>query len=92
VTVRGATRLYVLHDDNVLDSSIRPVTNSTAAAATSSGRGGRLVEENSEVADMITMVSMIRAAALAPRASLELMRRIRLTQEYVSHLNGGVRL
>ena len=40
-------------------------------------RGGRLVEETSEVADMITSVSMIRAAALSPRASLELMRRIR---------------
>jgi transcriptional regulator with XRE-family HTH domain len=40
-------------------------------------RGGRLVEETSEVADMITTVSMIRAAALSPRASLELMRRIR---------------
>jgi hypothetical protein len=40
-------------------------------------RGGRLVEEKSEVADMITTVSMIRAAALSPRASLELMRRIR---------------
>jgi Domain of unknown function (DUF5753) len=42
-------------------------------------RGGRLVEENSEVAGMITTVSMIRAAALSPRASLELMRRIRRT-------------
>jgi hypothetical protein len=39
-------------------------------------RGGRLVEEMSEVADMITTSSMIRAAALSPRASLELMRRI----------------
>ncbi len=40
-------------------------------------RGGRLVEDTSEVADMITTVSMVRAAALSPRASLELMRRIR---------------
>jgi transcriptional regulator with XRE-family HTH domain len=40
-------------------------------------RGGRLVEDASEVADMITTVSMVRAAALSPRASLELMRRIR---------------
>jgi transcriptional regulator with XRE-family HTH domain len=40
-------------------------------------RGGRLVEDKSEVADMITTVSMARAAALSPRASLELMRRIR---------------
>jgi hypothetical protein len=36
-----------------------------------------MVEETSEVADMITTVSMIRAAARSPRASLELMRRIR---------------
>jgi transcriptional regulator with XRE-family HTH domain len=40
-------------------------------------RGGRLVEDASEVADMITTVSMVRAAALSPRASLEPMRRIR---------------
>jgi len=40
-------------------------------------RGGRLVEDATEVADMITTVSMVRAAALAPRASLELMRRVR---------------
>jgi hypothetical protein len=40
-------------------------------------RGGRLVEDATEVADMTTTVSMVRAAALAPRASLELMRRIR---------------
>ena len=40
-------------------------------------RGGRLVEDKPEVADMITTVSMIRVAALSPRASLELMRRIR---------------
>jgi hypothetical protein len=33
------------------------------------------VEEKSEVAYMITTVSMIRAAALSRRASLELMRR-----------------
>ena len=40
-------------------------------------RGGRLVEDASEVADMITTVSMVRAAALSPRASLELARRVR---------------
>jgi Domain of unknown function (DUF5753) len=40
-------------------------------------RGGRVVEEHQEVADMMTTVSMIRASALSPRASLDLMRRIR---------------
>jgi hypothetical protein len=40
-------------------------------------RGGRIVEDKCEVADMITTVSMTRAAALSPRASLELMRQRR---------------
>jgi Domain of unknown function (DUF5753) len=40
-------------------------------------RGGRIVEDHSEVAEMMTKVSMIRAAALSRRESLELMRRIR---------------
>jgi transcriptional regulator with XRE-family HTH domain len=40
-------------------------------------RGGRLVEDHAEVAEMMTKVSLIRAAALSRRESLELMRRIR---------------
>jgi transcriptional regulator with XRE-family HTH domain len=51
--------------------------DTAAVCYTECYRGGRLVEDTSEVADMITTVSMVRAAALSPRASLELMRRIR---------------
>jgi hypothetical protein len=39
--------------------------------------GGRLVEEESEVSDLATVVAMLRAAALSPRESLALMRHIR---------------
>jgi hypothetical protein len=54
-------------------------TNPDAATVcyTECYRGGRLVEDQDEVADMVTTVSMVRAAALAPRASLELMGRVR---------------
>ena len=39
--------------------------------------GGRIVEAHTEVADLMTVVSLIRASALSPRKSLELIRRIR---------------
>ncbi len=39
--------------------------------------GGRIVEDHAEVAEMMTTVSMLRASALSPRDSLELMRGIR---------------
>jgi hypothetical protein len=37
-------------------------------------RGGRLVEDKTEVAAMMTTVSLVRAAALSPTASLDLIR------------------
>jgi transcriptional regulator with XRE-family HTH domain len=39
--------------------------------------GGRLVEDESEVSDLATVVAMLRADALSPRDSLALMRTIR---------------
>jgi hypothetical protein len=57
--------------------SVYEFADSPTVCYTECYRGGRLVEDTTEVADMITTVSMVRAAALSPRASLELMRRIR---------------
>lgn len=39
--------------------------------------GGRIVEAPGEVADLMMIVNMIRASALSPRASVELLRKIR---------------
>jgi len=39
--------------------------------------GGRIVEERAEVADLMTVISLIRASALSARDSRELIRRIR---------------
>ena len=39
--------------------------------------GGRLVEASDEVADLMTVVGMLRAAALPPRDSLAFMKQIR---------------
>ena len=39
--------------------------------------GGRIVEGREEVADLMTMISLIRASALSARDSRDLMRRIR---------------
>lgn len=40
-------------------------------------RGGRIVEDDDEVADLFMVVGMLRAAALSPRDSLALMNEIR---------------
>jgi transcriptional regulator with XRE-family HTH domain len=40
-------------------------------------RGGRIVEDPEEVADMTTTMNMIRASALSPRDTLDLMIKIR---------------
>jgi transcriptional regulator with XRE-family HTH domain len=39
--------------------------------------GGRIVEQRGEVADLMTVISLIRASALPPRESRELIRQIR---------------
>jgi transcriptional regulator with XRE-family HTH domain len=40
-------------------------------------RGGRVLEDSDEVADLFTVMGMLRAAALPPRDSLALMKQIR---------------
>jgi transcriptional regulator with XRE-family HTH domain len=40
-------------------------------------RGGRIVEDPEEIADMTTTMNMIRASALSPRDTLDLMTKIR---------------
>jgi transcriptional regulator with XRE-family HTH domain len=40
-------------------------------------RGGRLVDNAKEVAEVVTDLSLIRASALSPRASIEFMRKVR---------------
>jgi hypothetical protein len=57
--------------------SVYEFTDAPTACYTECFRGGRLVEDKSEVPDMMTTVSLVRAAALSPRASLDLMRRVR---------------
>ncbi len=48
-----------------------------AAAYTECKGGGRIVEAPDEVADLMTVLNMVRAAALSPRESIEFMRKIR---------------
>lgn len=51
--------------------------NAPAVCYTECYRAGRLVDDPGEVADMMMTLNMIRASALSPRDSLEMMRRIR---------------
>jgi hypothetical protein len=44
---------------------------------TECNRGGRLIEDHAEVAEMMTKINMIRVSALSPRASVDLMRKTR---------------
>lgn len=39
-------------------------------------RGGRLVEEPSEVAELMTTIAAVRASALSPRATLDMLRNL----------------
>jgi Domain of unknown function (DUF5753) len=39
--------------------------------------GGRIVEDSEEVADLLTVLALLRAAALSPRDSLVLLKEIR---------------
>jgi transcriptional regulator with XRE-family HTH domain len=48
-----------------------------AVGYTECHRGGRIVEDVDEVADLLMVIGMLRAAALSPRDSLALMKEIR---------------
>jgi transcriptional regulator with XRE-family HTH domain len=51
--------------------------NAPTVCYTECYRGGRLVDDPGEVADIMMTLNMLRASALSPRDSLEMMRRIR---------------
>jgi transcriptional regulator with XRE-family HTH domain len=57
--------------------SVYEFTSAPAVGYTECYAGGRIVEARAEVADLITMINLIRASALSQRASLELLRTIR---------------
>jgi hypothetical protein len=52
-------------------------TESPSVCYTECYSGGRIVEGRAEVADLMTVISLIRASALSARDSRELIRRIR---------------
>jgi transcriptional regulator with XRE-family HTH domain len=57
--------------------SIYEFRGAPSVCYTECNRGGRLIEDHAEVAEMMTKINMIRVSALSPRASAELMRQIR---------------
>lgn len=57
--------------------SIFEFAEAPAVCYTECYSGGRIVEARAEVADLMTVMSLIRASALPPRESRELIRRIR---------------
>lgn len=57
--------------------SIFEFRESPSVCYTECDHGGRVVEDRAEVAEMVNKVSMIRVSALAPRASADLIRKIR---------------
>jgi transcriptional regulator with XRE-family HTH domain len=70
---------FTAHDNAGVEGAIaiydRPPTSSVGY--TECHRGGRIVEDSDEVADLFTVMGMLRAAALSPRDSLAFMKRIR---------------
>jgi transcriptional regulator with XRE-family HTH domain len=63
----------------VLDGpiSVYEFSGAPSVCYTECNRGGRVIEDHAEVAEMMTKVNMIRVSALSPRASVDLMREIR---------------
>lgn len=57
--------------------SVYEFTDAPAVCYTECYSGGRIVETRSEVADLMTVMSLIRACALPPRESREAIRQIR---------------
>jgi transcriptional regulator with XRE-family HTH domain len=57
--------------------SVYEFSGAPTVVYTECNRGGRVIEDLAEVAEMVTKLNMIRASALPPRASVELMRKIR---------------
>jgi transcriptional regulator with XRE-family HTH domain len=57
--------------------SIYEFSEAPSVCYTECNRGGRVIEDHGEVAEMMTKINMIRVSALSPRASVDLMRKIR---------------
>ena len=67
------------HDNAGADGAIAiyEFAEAPAVCYTECYSGGRVVEQRDEVADLITVISLIRASALPQHESLDLIRRIR---------------
>jgi len=57
--------------------SIYEFSGAPSVCYTECNRGGRVIEDHAEVAEMMTKINMIRVSALSPRASVDLMREVR---------------
>jgi transcriptional regulator with XRE-family HTH domain len=70
---------FSAHDHAGVEGPITVYERPSAPAVgyTECHRGGRIVEDDDEVADLLMVIGMLRAAALPPRDSLALMKEIR---------------
>ena len=57
--------------------SVYDFTESPSVCYTGCYGGGRIIEDRAEVADLMTVINLIRASALSPRDSRNLIRQIR---------------
>ena len=57
--------------------SVYEFSDAPTVVYTECNRGGRVIEDHAEVAEMMTKVNMIRVSSLSPRASAELICKIR---------------
>jgi transcriptional regulator with XRE-family HTH domain len=70
---------FTAHDHAGVEGPITIYERPSAPAVgyTECYAGGRIVEDGEEVADLLTVLAMLRAAALSPRDSLALIKEIR---------------
>ena len=70
---------FSAHDNAGVEGPITIYDRPSAPAVgyTEFHRGGRIVEDDDEIADLLMVMGMLRAAALPPRDSLALMKEIR---------------
>jgi transcriptional regulator with XRE-family HTH domain len=70
---------FTAHDHAGVEGPIAVYERPSAPAVgyTECYAGGRIVEDSEEIADLLTVLAMLRAAALSPRDSLAFMKQIR---------------
>lgn len=70
---------FTAHDHAGVEGPITIYERASAPAVgyTECYAGGRIVEDSEEIADLFTVLAMLRAAALSPRDSLAFMKHIR---------------